>query len=70
MAKSRATRGALDLMVLPLQQGTNEIEIRLATHPLLPGLAALSYLALLITVGVAFGSIAVEQRVHLLGEPN
>jgi hypothetical protein len=47
-------RGALDLMVLPLQQGTNEIEIRPTTNPLLLGLAALSCLAMLITVGVAF----------------
>jgi hypothetical protein len=46
-------RGALDLMVLPLQQGTNEIEIRPATNPLRLGLAALSCFALLITVGVA-----------------
>jgi hypothetical protein len=61
--------GPLDLTVLPLQQGTNEIEI-LPTNPLLVGLAALSCLALLITVGVAFGSIAVEQRVRLLDEPN
>jgi hypothetical protein len=48
-------RGALDLMVLALHQGTNEIEIRPSTTPLSLGLAGLSGLALLVTLALAFG---------------
>jgi len=48
-------RGALDLMVLALHQGTNEIEIRPSTAPLSLGLASLSGLALLVTLALAFG---------------
>jgi 6-pyruvoyl-tetrahydropterin synthase related domain len=47
-------RGALDLIVLTLQQGTNEIEIRPSTTPLGRGLAGLSCLALLVTLALAF----------------
>jgi hypothetical protein len=48
-------RGALDLMVLTLQKGTNEIEIRPSTTPLRLGLAGLSCVALLVTLALARG---------------
>jgi hypothetical protein len=48
-------RGALDLMVLALHPGTNDIEIRPSTTPLRLGLAGLSCLALLATLALAYG---------------
>jgi hypothetical protein len=47
-------RGALDLMVLALQQGTNKIEISPSTTPLRFALAGVSCLGLLVTFAVAF----------------
>ena len=47
-------RGAFDLIVLALQQGTNEIEVRPSTTPLRRGVAGLSCLALLVTLALAF----------------
>jgi hypothetical protein len=48
-------RGALDLMVLQLHPGTNEIEIRPSTTPLRRGLVGLSCLALLVALALAYG---------------
>jgi len=48
-------RGALDLMVLALHPGTNDIEIRPSTTWLRQSLAGLSCLALLVTLALAFG---------------
>jgi hypothetical protein len=47
-------RGALDLMVIALHPGTNDIEIRPSTNPLRLGLAGLSCLALLVTFAFAY----------------
>jgi hypothetical protein len=47
-------RGALDLMVVALHPGTNDIEIRPSTTPLRLGLAGVSCLALLVTFAVAY----------------
>jgi hypothetical protein len=48
-------RGALDLMVLALHPGTNDIEIGPSTTPLRLGLAGLSCLALIVTLALAYG---------------
>ncbi len=47
-------RGTLDLMVLALHSGTNDIEIRPLATPLRLGLASLSCVALLVTFAVAY----------------
>jgi hypothetical protein len=48
-------RGALDLIVLALHPGTNDIEIRPSPTPLRLGLAGLSCLALFVTLALAYG---------------
>jgi hypothetical protein len=59
-------RGALDLMVLALHPGTNDIEIRHSTTLLRLGLAGLSCLALLVTLALAYGMHRVERGAHQL----
>ena len=55
-------RSALDLLVIPLHPGTNEIEIYPSTTPLRLGLVSLSGLALLLTLGLAYGMHRFAER--------